>query len=256
MSEPARNPFAPVPRRHFESPFCTDPKRQFCTSKTVTLREEVNQEAAQYLISLSKQEWKQFVGASINDEDLTEKKPTPKEMEQAYREFKRFLASVLGKPHGVKRSYTHAIGCTHGRRYTARGLHRVKRAFRGVLCRGKEGNLYTDFDAVNACFEMLLQLCKANGLSTPELESYVRQRDDHLCAVMEHFKCSRDDAKDRFFKTASWHKLRKYGEPFLDRFDAEMKMIQKHFLNKHLEWLLASMNRKPIDLVACCFQST
>eukprot|EP00966_Prymnesium_polylepis_P181977 4215396-Prymnesium_polylepis.1 len=229
----SRNAFAPVPRRHVESPFCTDPKRQFCSTKTITLREEVNQEAAQFLMSLDKQQWKELVGACLEEESLSEKKPTQKDISQAYREFKRFLASALGHPNGVKRKYTHAIGCTYGRRYTPRGLQRVKRAFRGVLCRGEEGNIYTDVDAINACFEILLQLCKADGLSTPELESYVRQRDDRLRAVMEHFQCSRDDAKDRFFKTAFWHKLRNYGEAFLHRFDAEMKLIQRHFLNKH-----------------------
>ena len=205
--------------------FCLDPTRTF-TDKTVTLREAVNQEAAQFLMSLDKAEWKEFMEKASGEDDVSEKKPTSRETDQLYRDFNRFLASVLGSTDGVRRKYTHPIGRSFWRRYTSRGLQRIKRVFRGVLCRG----MYTDVDAVNALFTMLLQLCRADGLSTPELRSYVAQRDERLQGVMAHFQCSREKAKEMFIKTAFWHKPCVFRYPFLDAFDAEMKAIQRHFL--------------------------
>ena len=203
-----------------------DPKA--IAHRNIELTETVNIEAAQFLFSMDYQQFKELMDDDSGSDAVAVKKPTQHDIKRNFKVFKRTLASMLSKPEGVKRKYTHGMGRPFGRKYTPLGLGPITRIFRGVLCQGK----YTDVDAVNCAFTMIEQLCLQDGVACSYLSAYNGNRPAKLQEVMDHFSCTKAKAKTMFISAAFWHKQRYTGQAFLDGFDAEMKRIQQHFFAK------------------------
>jgi hypothetical protein len=81
-----------------------------------------------------------------------------------------------------------------GRSNPKLGLFLIRREIRQTLVK----DIYVDIDMENAHVVMLQQICAKNNIPTPNLDDYVNHREAHLKAVMEKYKCNRDDAKRVF----------------------------------------------------------
>lgn len=84
------------------------------------------------------------------------------------------------------------------------GLFGMRRKIRHTLA-NRVG--LSDWDIINAHPDILLQICKANGLECDRLEDYVRNRDEILDRIMTEIRClsqkreqDRDRAKNLFIR--------------------------------------------------------
>lgn len=102
--------------------------------------------------------------------------------------------------------------------------------------------MYWDLDIVNCHPVLLLQLCKKQRLSTPCLESYVRDRDTVLKDTMSTYNVSKDQAKNLFIRILyggtfkGWaHDNAVFGDEsgYTQQFQEEMSQIQNHYWLRH-----------------------
>jgi hypothetical protein len=71
------------------------------------------------------------------------------------------------------------------------GLINIRREVRHTLAK----DIWIDLDIANAQPQMLLQICKANGIVCDKLEEYCNHRDEYLGNIMTHYGINRDEAK-------------------------------------------------------------
>jgi len=94
------------------------------------------------------------------------------------------------------------------------GLINFRRAIRHTLAKG----IYKDIDIENCHPQLLLQVCKANGIVCDKLEDYCLHRDEFLGWIINHYGISRDDAKELIVRIMylgnyeSWAKEKKLDE--------------------------------------------
>ena len=110
-------------------------------------------------------------------------------------------------------------------------LGMLSRKMRHTLCNG----IYTDIDIANCHPVILHQVCKANNIACPHLESYITDRANKLKAVMSKYDVSRDEAKKLFIrmmyfgKFAAWVDDNKLttSKPttFINNFSDELSLI-------------------------------
>ena len=107
-------------------------------------------------------------------------------------------------------------------------------------------DLYHDIDMVNAHPVILLQLCQEKNWEAPQLERYVKQREQILREVMDAFKVSRKQAKELFLRlmyggsTKYWMQdERIVGSAsvpkFVAIFERELKCLQQRIWDEYPE---------------------
>jgi len=142
----------------------------------------------------------------------------------------------------AKIKYTRPKGMSYGRSNPvgAIGFFCMRKKIRHTLSNVK--NLI-DVDIINAHPDMLLQICKENGLMCDKLESYVENRDAILIRIQNLTACDRERAKVLFIRLLffgsfeNWLKEEKdeknvivYPEIFITVFDNDLDLI--HFINE------------------------
>ena len=213
-----------------------------------TVKERMHQRAVEFLLSIDFAEFKRVIGEDCTTDDQS-KKPTKLELKDHFKQFRKWLISSLGKNTSVAkdaegkevkdkdgnliltcclmRKYQYTMGKKWGRRYAQGGAscQSVKRAFRGIVNR----LLYTDIDVVNSAPTFYDQLSDLLGIPHAYLKQYVSERDAIMGDVMKFYSCTRDEAKDKFTVSIYSDKVQQYKHSFLDKFDREMKALQKAF---------------------------
>ncbi len=82
-------------------------------------------------------------------------------------------------------------------------LERVKKVYRHALCT----NLYWDIDMINAQPTILCQLAKRLDIPVKNLEHYVKNREEVLQKMIDHYTITRDEAKEWIIKCLFGAKL-------------------------------------------------
>lgn len=108
-----------------------------------------------------------------------------------------------------------------GRVFCGNSIQGMTKVFRGFLCRDGHG---TDVDMANCHPTILAYICKMNGISCHQLNSYIEHREE----ILNEFP-NRDEAKKAFLKALNDDKISRIQNktPFFEAFDKEMKIIQK-----------------------------
>lgn len=181
----------------------------------VTLNERVNAKAVKYLNGMPKAWWKKILSTDKN-----------RKFEVEYNKVKSFLHGQLDGS-GIVRDYNFADGKSWGRLFDHSGLQGMQKAVRGVLCDG----VIVDLDIVNCHPNILNWMCDKHDISCPNLEYFNKHRNKILNELTE-LGFDKDDAKKLFLRStnSSW-RIKDVGYPFFKEYDAEMKKLQKAFLN-------------------------
>lgn len=88
--------------------------------------------------------------------------------------------------------YKYAKNKTEGRMFSCNvSLQTISRRIRGSLSKG----IYYDIDMVNCHPVILKHFCKINNINTPNLDSYMSDRDTKLLDIMDTLNITRDQAK-------------------------------------------------------------
>jgi hypothetical protein len=115
------------------------------------------------------------------------------------KQLTRYKSLINEETSLAKVSYKRTTGMSFGRSNPngAVGMFSMRKQTRHTLAK-RTGMV--DYDIVNCHPELLLQLCKANGLSCKELEYYVANRNPVLERLMRITGCDRDRAKELFIR--------------------------------------------------------
>jgi len=100
-----------------------------------------------------------------------------------------------------KVKYIRTKGMNFGRVFPVKslGLCSIRREIRHTISKKDKGKpLYIDIDIVNAHFEILVQICKANNIECKYLSKYVNNRDKYLNMIMETYGVDKAKAKNIF----------------------------------------------------------
>lgn len=92
--------------------------------------------------------------------------------------------------------YKRSRGFNYGRVYPIKSLSlcTIRREVRHTIGL----NIYNDIDISNCHPEIIYQTCKFNNIKCDILEDYVKNRDNHLSKIIDHYKVTRDQAKSLF----------------------------------------------------------
>lgn len=147
-------------------------------------------------------------------------------VEGKYNRLMNFLKDVVKGNGTVVRTYTYSFTTVPdwgGRLYSGTGIQGQPREIRGLLMRDT-----TDIDMKNAHPVILKYLCHHNEILCPNLDGYVRNREQILSSFP-----NRDTAKELFLTAMNDNKLyrREHTNKTFKRFDEEMKDIQTAFYN-------------------------
>lgn len=165
-----------------------------------------------YLRSLPYSQLKNYLGKTKNEEERKKK----------YENIQRFCQAVIkGRGHMI-RAYAYSLATnteTGGRLYCGLSVQGLPKAIRGFLM-----SHTTDVDMKNAHPTILYYLCRQHRIECPNLEYYVRHRDEILAQFPD-----RDSAKE-LFNSAVNNDKKNYKEKheFFRKFDSETKAIQQH----------------------------
>jgi hypothetical protein len=130
------------------------------------------------------------------------------------------------------------------------GLFGMRRKIRHTLA-NRVG--FCDLDIINAHPDILLQICKSNGLECDKLDDYVRNRDDILNRIMEEIPCltqkreqDRDRAKNLFIRILYFGKW----ENWLDeKKDRDGNVEEPYIPLEHLSpWLVNKVEALSVQL--------
>lgn len=119
---------------------------------------------------------------------------------------------------------------------------------------------YIDIDMVNSQPTILYQICQANNTATPNLESYINNRDIILEDVKAYYKCDRTTAKQLFiilmnsgtfncWKSDNINNITITDNlpilPFIKNFTNELKSISSHFVLANPKLFKLKQKEKP-----------
>lgn len=145
-------------------------------------------------------------------------------VEVKYGKFRKYLKEVIESKGVNRRVYKYSDNTDHvigGRFYSPHGIQGLQREFRGLLMPHT-----TDIDMANAHPTILRYICKQKGILCPSLDCYVNNRDTILGTYE-----SREKGKELHLRSMNDNKKLRTSNQQLKQYDAEMKMIQQHFLN-------------------------
>ena len=173
-----------------------------------------------YLASLSYSQVKNHLGKTKNDEERKKK----------YENIKRFCQAVIKARGHLIRPYAYSLATsteTGGRLYCGLSVQGLPKAIRGFLM-----SHTTDIDMKNAHPTILYYLCRKHRVICPNLEHYVKHRDEILAQFPD-----KDTAKE-LFNSAVNNDKKNYKEKhdFFRKFDTETKSIQQN-LTQQTEYL-------------------
>ena len=166
-----------------------------------------------------------------------------------FKVMKTYVSGHLKSKTGITHFYTFTEQSNgEGRQYCGGSIQGLNKIVRGFLF----GDCTTDIDMVNAHPTILLYLCKQHSIPCPNLEYYVRNRDE----VLARFD-NRDEAKTALLKSLNDSKPTRHTDKFIRDFDKECKFIQQQITalakysdivrtvpsNKQLNWLGSAINR-------------
>ena len=194
-----------------------------------TVKECLDQRAVEYGLTIEFADFKLAMTKCSETDAIQEStRQSAARCKEDYRLFRKWLFSGLGRPLGARRKYQHVLGRSWGRRYAQGGLscQSARRIFRGLVNR----EAYDDIDVVNSAPTFYDQLCDDNQIRHPYLKEYVADRTKILAEVMAFYNCDKDAAKNMFTVAMYSDKLQKYTHPFLNKYDQEMKDLQKAFV--------------------------
>ena len=180
----------------------------------VVIKESINQLEAYWLLENYKLEdfKKSFNGKS-------------QEAKKEYDKLIKYLnQKVSSSTDYVK--YNYANKRTNGRLFGENTIQNINKDVRGFLC----NNLTTDIDMVNAHPTILYDLCCKHDIFSIDLKYYVEERYTCLSNIAFDEKCSLEEAKLKILASTNSNYKIKTKSSFLERYDKEMKRIQKLFM--------------------------
>jgi len=156
-----------------------------------------------------------------------------------------------------------------GRLYAEKSLslQNLKRNIRHCLAR----DYYYDIDIDNCHPVLISQYCEKNNIECPNLDIYVKSREEVLKKIMNHHKMTRDEAKNLVLRLCYLGKYEvikeKDGEPliyipkfkvkFLERFKAEMTKIAEAVSEIEVETTeLVEKDKTKLNKKACILSIT
>lgn len=175
------------------------------------LVERVDIQKLYYLKSLSFSQFKQICDGSGKNEE---------ERRENYEAMKNFCKVNLKTGGIIKRIYAYSADTVPelgGRLYCGGSIQGLPKSLRGFIA-----SHTTDVDMKNAHPTILEYICHKHEILCPQLEFYNNHRDQIL-----HRYDDREKAKRQFLMSVNDDKPFKTKDKFLQRFDAEMKMLQK-----------------------------
>jgi uncharacterized protein YwbE len=165
------------------------------------------------------------IQSSINEG--LDKPPTEDAITHWYGVLQQFCKTNIKTKGVTKRIYSFSTTTPTGmggRLFSGGSLQGIWKKFRGLLMR----DISTDLDEKNSHPTVLLYICKKHGISCPNLEYYVNNRDFCLSKFKTpefgklcYLKSTNNDKQNRTPGLPS--EFRKY--------DAEMKIIQKQLID-------------------------
>lgn len=188
---------------------------------SITLNEPVNLEVCQKLTELTFKQFLDLLGHSDGDKQKTQ-----------YNLIMKYCRNALKSNGNLQVTYEQTKASPHGRLQAIEpSLQRINSKIRGILSDG----VTKDYDMVNAAPTLLLYLAKKHDLYCPNVEDYVRHRDQRLAEFMDTEKVSRATAKEMFIislndcrcRTHVNKKQRIKPDSFFIRYDKEVKDLQK-----------------------------
>lgn len=163
---------------------------------------------------------------------------------QAYR--KKFKKSNIMDVNYILTSKT-----GFGRVYPEKSLSlcSIRREIRHTLAK----KIYADIDIKNCHPVLLEQICSANGIATPCLTEYVRNRDTIIYENMNYYECTKDDIKDLFIRLlyfgsfknwASSKQINKEETTFITNFSKELRRVAGFIIGSNEELATAVRKQK------------
>jgi phage/plasmid-associated DNA primase len=190
----------------------------------MNVTEKVDLRKIQYLKSLDFKSYKL----------LTESKKADKDQKVLFDNLQRYCNEMIKGKGEFIRTYHHTLSTpleAGGRLFCAGAIQGFPKNIRGYLF----GDTTTDIDMKNAHPTILRFICRDNKILSPQLASYIENRDDVLNMVSD-----RDELKEIFLKSFNDDKpikksvLNKYSkelQKIIKDFDDEMKTIQSKVIS-------------------------
>jgi hypothetical protein len=190
----------------------------------MNVTEKVDLRKIQYLKSLDFKAYKL----------LAESKKADKDQKVLFDNLQKYCNEMIKGKGEFIRTYHHTLSTpleAGGRMFCAGAIQGFPKNIRGYLF----GDTTTDIDMKNAHPTILRFICRVNKILTPQLASYIENRDDVLNMVSD-----RDELKEIFLKSVNDDKpvkksvLNKYSkelQKIIKDFDDEMKTIQSKVIS-------------------------
>jgi P4 family phage/plasmid primase-like protien len=125
-------------------------------------------------------------------------------LKKYYQKYKYQYCTVLDCYLSEWKLKPHGYGRIHPKNWLS--LSVFHRPTRHALSKKK----YVDFDIVNCNYSVILGLMKKNGFSHSNIEYYCQNRKEVLADVMRVFKCSKDEAKNKFIVVSMGGRIIEY----------------------------------------------
>jgi hypothetical protein len=200
--------------------------------KVITVKELVNLTILDKIISSNKVKIEEWIEDEWGSKPYFENELAQL---QAYR--KKFKKSNI-----IVVNYNLTSKSGLGRVYPEKSLSlcQIRREVRHTLCK----NIYADIDIRNCHPVLLEQICATNGISTPFLTEYIRNRDTIISHDMSYYNCTKEDIKDLYIRLlffggyqpwANKRNIEKEETPFIREFTKELKKISKIIIGNNQE---------------------